>query len=128
MKEEHRKLEGEHSTLKRALENSEKLCEGLERERTRIENELKKIAGSNINKYQSAYAEAEIHRKKALNSISKAGETSLNHIYAQGNKTKGTQTNLKDVNADIEIIKYDANGKAVRLQNVMKAPQQSICC
>lgn len=115
MTEEHRKLEGEHLTLKRALENSEKLCEGLEKERNRIEFELKKIAGNNINKYQSAYAEAEIHRKKALNSISKAGEASLNHIYAQNNKTKGTQTNLKDVTADIEIVKKDANGNETRL-------------
>lgn len=40
MKEEHRMLEGEHNTLKRALHNSEKLVEGIEKERKRIEFEL----------------------------------------------------------------------------------------
>eukprot|EP00347_Sterkiella_histriomuscorum_P000413 403375961 len=128
MKEEHRKLEGEHLTLKRALENSENFCEGLEKERKRIEFELQKIAGNNINKYQSAYAEAELHRKKALNSITKTGEASLNHIYAQNNKTKGTQTNLKDVNAEIEFIKRSANGVETRIQNILKAPSKSIFC
>ena len=51
MQEEHRRLEGEHSTLKRALENSKILAEGLEKEKIRLEFELQKIAGDNINKY-----------------------------------------------------------------------------
>jgi predicted nucleic acid-binding Zn-ribbon protein len=49
--DENRKLEGEHSALKRALDNSQKLVEGLEKEKIRLEFELSKIAGNNINKY-----------------------------------------------------------------------------
>lgn len=128
MKEEQRKLEGEHQTLKRALENSEKLCDGLEKEKKRLEYELSKIAGNSINKYQSAFAEAELHRKKAMNSISKAGETSLNHIYAQNNKTKGTQTNLKDVTAEIELIKKNAYGTETRMHNLLKVPTKTSAC
>jgi len=90
MKDEHRRLQGEHSTLKRALENSKILADGLEKEKKRLEFELQKIAGDNINKYQSAYAEADLHRKKALNSITNAGTTILNTIYSQNLKTKGT--------------------------------------
>ncbi len=78
MKDEQRKLNGEHKTLKRALENSKKLLEEVDKEKSRLNFELKRIAGNTMNKYQSAYAEAEIHRKKALNSISTAGASTMN--------------------------------------------------
>ena len=105
MKEEQRKLEGEHKTLKRAMDNGKKLLDEVEREKNRIHNELKKIAGTNVNQYQSAFAEAEIHRKKAMNQISTVGQSTMNQIYAQNNKTKGVQTNIKDVNSVLEVIK-----------------------
>lgn len=40
MKEEHRKLDGEHAMITRALDNAQKLCDGLEREKKRIETEF----------------------------------------------------------------------------------------
>ena len=40
MYDEMRKLEGGHSTQSRALENAQKLVEGLEKEKLRLEFEL----------------------------------------------------------------------------------------
>ena len=51
MKEEQRKLEGEHKTLKRAMDNGKKLLDEVEKEKNRLQFELKKIAGTNVNQY-----------------------------------------------------------------------------
>ncbi|CDW81423.1 UNKNOWN [Stylonychia lemnae] len=129
MREEQRKLEGEHNTLKRALENSQKLAEGVERERKRLENELNRLSGNNnTNKYQSAYAEAELHRKKAINSISNAGTTTLNNVYAHNNKTKGIQTNLKDVNAEIIFVKQKEKEIQAKQESQYKVPCLNYGC
>ena len=40
-----------------------------------------------------------------MNQISTAGQSTMNQIYAQSNKTKGVQTNIKDVNSVLEVIK-----------------------
>ena len=62
MKDEERKLRGEHNTLEKALESSNMLIKQLEKERKRLAQELDKLGGHNVNKYQSALADSEIHR------------------------------------------------------------------
>ena len=62
IKDENRKLSGEHQTIKRALDNSEKLLASFEKENFRLDREIQKLVGPNVNKYQNALVEAELHR------------------------------------------------------------------
>lgn len=111
MRDEARKLGGEYLTLTRGAENSKLLIEQLEKERNRLAVELNKFGGTNVNKYQSALAESEIHRKKMITNITNTGQASLNVIYANNHHTKATMTYLKDVNNDLEMTKKTADGQ-----------------
>ncbi len=101
MLEENRKLVTETAVLNKSVENYKQLQEALEKKVSNMEKELQTYTKV---KTKSAVAEAEMHQKKVLQEISEDGVNRVKHIYDHNNmKTKGTMTQLRDVNYQLVI-------------------------
>ncbi len=101
MLEENRKLVTETAVLNKSVENYKQLQEALEKKVSNMEKELQTYTKV---KTKSAVAEAEMHQKKVLQEISEDGVNRVKHIYDHNNmKTKGTMTQLRDVNYHLVI-------------------------
>jgi len=98
IKEEDRKIRSEHDSMARQIEHSNELIETLEREKRRLEGELKRYTKDDT---KSAIIEAELHTRKALHSIGDQGASQMRQIYAMNTKTKGTMTSIRNVNIDL---------------------------
>lgn len=116
MLEENRKLITETAVLNKNIENYKQVQEALEKKVSNMEKELQTYTKV---KTKSAVAEAEMHQKKVLQEISEDGVNRMKHIYDHNNmKTKGTMTQMRDLNNQLVIERNWDNEKDYQMRRV----------
>ena len=109
-KEELRKYRAENGVLVKANENSCNYIRVLEREKNKIEIELKRVS---IKKDSTKLGNIDLAKRRALHEISDSAQGSVRVYHAFNVKEKNVGTDIKDLRLQIDAFKVDSDGNRI---------------